>query len=164
MRRGKLTATADDGWALSVTRYIAAAPETVWHVMTERQMEWWCPLPWRAEVIEQDWRAGGRAAVVMKGPDGEVHPHDGIFLEVTPGVRFVSTDAFVKGKDGAFMPAGPFMVGSWEIEPEGAGTRYTATARHWNEETTKSHADMGFTEGWGACADQLVTLCEGGSL
>ena len=53
------------------------------------------------------------------------------------------------------------MIGIWEIEPEGTCTRYTARARHWTEEAAKQHADMGFEDGWGACADQLVALCEG---
>ena len=155
-----MTATAENGWELSVTRHIAAPPEKVWEIMTERQTEWWCPKPWRTEIVEQDWRSGGRAAVVMHGPDGEEHPHDGIFLEVVPGVRFVSTDAFVRGENGSFMPKGPFMVGTWKIAPEGEGTRYTATARHWDEATTKKHEEMGFVEGWGACADQLKELAE----
>lgn len=145
---------------LSITRYIEAAPEKVWQVMTERQTEWWCPIPWRAEVVEQDWRAGGRTAMVFKGPDGEEMPQDGIFLEVTPGVRFVSTDACVRAEGGAWQPSEPFMIGTWEIAPEGTGTRYTASARHWTEEARKNHEAMGFTEGWGACADQLKALCE----
>ena len=52
------------------------------------------------------------------------------------------------------------MVGIWEIAPEGDGTRYTASARHWSEEACRQHEEMGFTEGWGACADQLKALCE----
>lgn len=157
-----MNATADNGWALSVTRYIAAPPEAVWHVMTERQMEWWCPRPWRAEVVEQDWRAGGITSVVMYGPEGEEHPHSGIFLDVVPGKRWVSTDAMMRTKDDTFLPSGPFMIGCWEIVPEADGTRYTATARHWTEEAANQHASMGFAEGWGACADQLKALCEAG--
>ncbi|MBA4747308.1 MAG: SRPBCC domain-containing protein [Sphingopyxis sp.] len=156
-----MTATVDNGWALSITRHIAAPPAKVWAVMTGRQAEWWCPAPWRAEFPVQEWRAGGSTRCIMYGPDGEVHPHDGIFLEVTPGVRFVSTDAFNVGADGHYMPTGPFMVGCWEIAPEGDGTRYTATARHWDEDAAKRHAEMGFEAGWSACADQLQALCEG---
>ena len=66
-----MTATVDNGWQLSVTRYIAAPPETVWQVMTERLSEWWCPRPWRTEIVELDWRAGGRCTTLMRGPDGE---------------------------------------------------------------------------------------------
>ena len=47
-----------------------------------------------------------------------------------------------------------------EIAPEGDGTRYTACSRHWDEATVKRHEEMGFTDGWGACADQLVELAE----
>jgi uncharacterized protein YndB with AHSA1/START domain len=53
--------------ALSVTRLIDAPIATVWHIATDRIEEWFCPKPWRAEVIEQDWRAGGRSALMMDG-------------------------------------------------------------------------------------------------
>ncbi|MBA4042973.1 MAG: ATPase [Erythrobacter sp.] len=151
---------AEDHLTMSVTRFIAAPPEKVWQIMTERQTEWWCPLPWRAEIIEQDWRAGGRSSMVMRGPEGEEHPDDGIFLEVVPGRRWVATDAVTRGAVGTLLPSGPFMIGCWEIAPEGDGTRYTATARHWTEEAASQHASMGFHEGWGAAADQLKVLCE----
>ncbi len=141
---------------LSVTRYIDAPPEKVWDVLTNRQEEWWCPVPWRTEILAQDRRAGGRCSMVMKGPDGEVIPNEGIYLAWEEGRRFVTTDAL----DADFNPAGPFMVGIWQIEPEGDGTRYTASARHWTAEACTQHKDMGFEDGWGACAQQLAALCE----
>ena len=141
---------------LSVTRLIAAPPEKVWDVLVNRQNEWWCPSPWRAEVDEQDRRPGGVCRMTMYGPDGEVAPQDGIYLAWEEGRRFVTTDAVV----GDFEPAGPFMIGIWEIEPEGDGTRYTARARHWSEETAKQHEEMGFIDGWNACAAQLAAICE----
>jgi len=55
---------------LSVERFIAAPPETVFKVWTGRREEWWCPKPWTTEVIEQDLRPGGRLAMVMRGPAG----------------------------------------------------------------------------------------------
>lgn len=143
---------------LTVTRLIAAPPEQVWQVMAYRTGEWWCPVPWRADVSAWDRRAGGSASTIMHGPNGEVSPHDGIFLAWDEGRRFVSTDAVTSD----LQPAGPFMLGIWQIAPEGAGTRYTATARHWTEETARQHEEMGFTAGWGACADQLAALCEQG--
>jgi len=151
-----MTATADNGWELKIERRIAAPPAAVWDIMTMRQPEWWCPKPWRTEIIEQDWRAGGRSAMVMKGPEGEEHPQEGVFLEVTPGVRFISTDAFAVG----WVPKGPFMVGCWEVLPDGDGALYRAWARHWDEATCKQHDEMGFVDGWGACAAQLAEIAE----
>lgn len=143
---------------LSISRYIAAPPEKVWQVMTDRQEEWWCPVPWRATVDLQERRPGGACNMTFRGPDGEEMPQNGIYLAYDEGRRFVTTDAVTAD----FVPSGPFMVGCWEIAAEGDGTRYTATARHWTEEAMKQHADMGFEAGWGACADQLAALCEDG--
>jgi len=141
---------------LSVTRFIAAKPEKVWDIMVNRQAEWWCPKPWRAEVDQQDRRPLGACNMTFYGPDGEQSPQNGVYLAYDEGKRFVTTDAVTAD----FEPSGPFMIGIWEIEPEGDGTRYTATARHWSEETAKQHEEMGFTEGWGICAEQLKALCE----
>lgn len=141
---------------LSVTTYIDAPPAKVWDVMTNRIEEWWCPKPWRAEVDLQERRPGGRCETTFYGPDGEVMPQNGIYLAWDEGRRFVTTDAL----QGDFEPHGPFMVGIWEVAPEGSGSRYTATARHWTEEACKRHQDMGFESGWGACMAQLKALCE----
>lgn len=141
---------------LSVTRYIAAPPEKVWEVMAERQEEWWCPAPWHAKVDRQDRRPGGVCDMTFHGPDGEAMPQNGIYLAYEEGRRFATTDAVTED----LQPSGPFMIGIWEIEPEGEGTRYTARARHWRDEDRAEHEAMGFVEGWQACADQLAAICE----
>lgn len=145
---------------LSITRFIAAPPAKVWDVMTNRIEEWWCPRPWRAEFDNLSRQAGGSANCTMYGPDGEIQMHPGTVLVWDEGRRFAFTDAIVDDLE----PAAPFMLGIWEIAAEGDGTRYTARVRHWTEEALRKHEEMGFTEGWGACADQLKTLCEGGEL
>ncbi len=147
---------SDDNLELSVTRFIAAPPEIVWKVWTELTADWFCPKPWKATVDEMDLRPGGRFAVTMHGPDGETFPNDGIFLEVLPYRRIVSTDAYSAG----WVPQKPFMTAITTFEPEGEGTRYTAAARHWDEEAKNNHEAMGFVEGWGKVADQLAELCE----
>ena len=126
---------AEAPYELSITRYIDAPPEKVWQIMTERLTEWWCPKPWSTEIIDLDWRSGGRCAITMHGPDGEEMPNEGLFLEVTPGRRFVTIDAV----DSNLNPQGPFMIGLWEITPEGEGTRYKGSARHWTEEAMEQH-------------------------
>ena len=148
----------DTNHELSVTRYIDAPVATVWDALVNRQEEWWCPRPWRVEINLQDRRPGGACDMTMYGPNGETMPQQGIYLAWDEGRRFVTTDA-VKGD---LEPSGPFMIGIWEVTPEGNGTRYTARARHWTAATRDEHDKMGFTEGWGICADQLAQLCEQG--
>jgi len=141
---------------LSVTRLIAAPPATVWDAMTNRIPEWWAPRPWRTEVARLDRHPGGGSRLIMHGPEGEESAHDGFVLAWDEGRRFAFTDAIA----GDLEPSGPFMLGIWEIAPEGEGTRYTARARHWTPESMAHHKDMGFETGWGIVADQLKALCE----
>jgi uncharacterized protein YndB with AHSA1/START domain len=143
-------------YELTVTRLIDAAPEKVWDILTNRMGEWWCPPPWRAEVKQFDRRAGGTSLIEMHGPDGEVNEHPGFVLAWDEGHRFAITDAI----EGDLQPSGPFMLGIWEIAPEGTGTRYTGRARHWSAESHAQHRAMGFDQGWGIVADQLKVLCE----
>lgn len=141
---------------LSVERRIDAPVEHVWRTMIDRFEEWFCPKPWRAEARDLDWRPGGRSLVVMHGPNGEQMPNEGTVLAFEPNRRFVFTDAFTAG----WQPAGPFMVGVFEVEPDGDATRYRASARHWTREAAERHRSMGFDAGWGAAADQLKALAE----
>ncbi len=149
-----------DNRELSVERHIAAPVEDVWRTMTAHFEEWFCPRPWRAEAREIEWRPGGRSLVVMHGPNGEEMPNEGVILEFEPNRRFVFTDAFKAG----WQPSGPFMVGLFEVTPDGGDTRFKATARHWTDAELEQHRAMGFEGGWGAMADQLKTLAEGGAL
>ena len=145
-----------DTYELSVTRLIDAPLDTVWQIAAGRMAEWWCPRPWTTEIVEQDWRPGGRSAMIMHGPDGERHELEGVFLDVVPGKHFITTDAFAVG----WIPRTPFMTGIWEFAEEAGKTRYTARARHWTPEARDQHEAMGFTEGWAKCAEQLAELAE----
>ena len=144
---------------LSITRFIAASPEAVYKVWTERTGEWWAPRPYTTPVVEFDLRPGGSARTVMRSPDGTDMPHGGVFLEVVPNRRIVMTDALKPG----WIPQEAFMVAIITFEPEGSGTRYTARVLHWSEEAMKQHEEMGFHEGWGIVAGQLTDLAEGRS-
>src|SRR5690349_7622796 len=106
---------------LSITRFIAAPPDVVWRVFTTRTGEWWAPRPYTTPGVEFDLRPGGIARTDMQAPDGTPHPNEGVFLEVVPNRRIVSTDAFRAG----WVPAPAFMVAIFTFDPEGEGTRYT---------------------------------------
>lgn len=142
---------------MSVSCHIAAPRAICWKVWTDLKDEWFCPKPWRAEVIEEDLRPGGRSAVQMFGPDGEeTGPMEGVFLEVVPETLVVSTDAYASG----WIPQTPFMTAVWQWVEEAEGTRFTATARHWDAEAKARHEEMGFHPGWDQMLDQYKALCE----
>ncbi|HEX4181621.1 MAG TPA: SRPBCC family protein [Caulobacteraceae bacterium] len=149
----------DQGRDLVLTRLIAASPEKLYRAWTEPELlkQWFAPAPFTTPVAELDVRPGGASLIVMRGPEGPDMPNRGVYLEVVPNRRLVFTDAFVA----AWEPSQkPFMTVVLTFEPEGAGTRYTATVRHWTVEDRQAHEQMGFHQGWGICADQLAALAQ----
>lgn len=143
---------------LVLKRTIDAPPEKVYRAYTDPAIlaQWFAPKPWRISDAVVEPRVGGRFNFLMHGPNGERFPNSGIFLEVVPNRRLISTDALTPN----WKPSGaPFMVARIDLEPTADGkTRYTATASHWNEASMKQHEQMGFHEGWGTVADQLNEL------
>lgn len=144
---------------LTLTRLIDATREKVYRCWTDPTLlkQWFAPLPYTTPVAELDVRPGGSVLIVMRGPDGKEMPNHGVYLEVVPNQRLVSTDAFVK----AWEPSQkPFMTLIVTFDDEGGPgkTRYTATVRHWTVTDREMHERMGFHQGWGICTDQLAAL------
>ena len=142
---------------LMLTRLIDAPREKLYRAWTDPTLlkQWFAPLPYTTPVAELDVRPGGSAFIVMRGPDGKDLPNHGVYLEVVPNQRLVSTDAYVR----AWEPSEkPFMTLILTFEDEGGKTRYTARVRHWTVADCEAHEKMGFHQGWGICADQLTAL------
>lgn len=140
---------------LAVERVFDAPRDAVWRAVTEHLTEWWCPRPWTSEIVALDWKSGGRFAITMHSPDGETHAGEGVLLEVVPGERFVFTNTLdADWNPQAAQPIG--IVGAFTFADAGDGmTAFRSSARHWSEADAKTHAEMGFEQGWGQCAHQL---------
>jgi len=142
---------------LVLTRLIDAPPEKLYAAWTQPELlkQWFAPLPYTTPVVDVDVRPGGKCLVVMKSPEGNEIPCPGIYLEVVPNRKLVSTDAYTEG----WVPSEkPFMTLIVTFEPEDGKTRYTALVRHWSVADREAHENMGFHQGWGICADQLTAL------
>jgi len=142
---------------LVLTRLINAPREKVYRAWTDPELlkQWFAPKPYTTPIVEIDVRPGGSAYFVMRGPDGKDLPNRGVYLEVVPNEKLVSTDAYVA----AWEPSEkPFMTLILTFEDEGGKTRYTARVRHWTVADREAHEKMGFHEGWGLCTDQLEAL------
>jgi len=155
MTTPEITPAADR--ELVLTRLIDAPREALFRAWTEPELlkQWFAPLPWTTPHVELDVRPGGSILFVMRDPDGNEYPNRGVYLDVVPNQRLVTTDAFTE----AWLPSEkPFMTAIVTFEDEGGKTRYTARALHWTVEDREAHEKMGFHEGWGQCADQLAAL------
>ena len=142
---------------LVLTRLINAPREKVYRAWTDPELlkQWFAPKPYTTPIVEIDVRPGGSAYFVMRGPDGKDLPNRGVYLEVVPNEKLVSTDAYVK----AWEPSEkPFMTLILTFEDEGGKTRYTARVHHWTVADRETHEKMGFHGGWSLCTDQLEAL------
>lgn len=150
---------------LVLQRVIDVPPDLVWTAWTqpEHLKKWFTPAPWTTVECEIDLRPGGAFRTVMRSPEGQDYPSVGCYLEIVPNRRLVWTSALEPG----YRPAKRVESKGHEcdellftailvLEPQGEGTRYTATALHMSDEDRTRHADMGFHDGWGKALDQLV--------
>lgn len=154
------TTTSANGRELTLTRVINASRDRVYEAWTNPELlkQWFAPRPYTTPVVEIDVRTGGASLVVMQGPDGTEIPCPGVYLEVVPNERIVSTDAFIKPWEPSEKP---FMTLILTFEDAGdRKTNYTARILHWSVADREAHEKMGFHEGWTQCAEQLAALVE----
>jgi uncharacterized protein YndB with AHSA1/START domain len=142
---------------LVLERVFDAPPGLVWRAWTEPEhlKQWFAPRPFKVIECTVELRAGGVFSSTMLSPDGQKFVNPGVFLEVVPMKKLVTTDAYTS----AWVPSPkPFMTAITTFEPLGKKTKYTARALHWTHKDKEDHIQMGFHEGWGTAADQLAEL------
>jgi uncharacterized protein YndB with AHSA1/START domain len=148
---------------LVLERVIDVAPELVWAAWTQPEhiTKWFTPAPWTTPEAEVDLRPGGIFRTVMRSPEGELTNNAGCFLEVVDGRRLVWTSSLGPGyRPNDFSVVGFPFTAVLTLEPVDGGTRYTARVMHASAADSTAHAEMGFTDGWGAALDQLVAYAK----
>lgn len=148
---------------LVLEREIDVPVELVWTAWTtpHHLKEWFVPKPWTITHCEIDLRPGGAFNSTMRSPEGDEFPNSGCFLEIVHHQRMVWTDTLLPG----FRPAEkPFFTAALLLERLGQGTKYTAIAIHGSAETRKTHEEMGFHDGWGTVASQMVDYIKAGKV
>lgn len=147
---------------LILERTVDVAPELVWKAWTtpELLVQWFAPKPWSTTSWEIDLQPGGKFDTTMRSPEGDEYPSSGCILVVEEGSRLVFTSGLGPGFRPQIAEDGFPFTAIISIEPDGSGTKYTATAIHADASSRKSHEDMGFAEGWGMALDQLVEVAK----
>lgn len=147
---------------LTLRRTLKAPRDLVWKCWTtpELLLPWFCPWPHRTTEAIIDLRPGGRFFSRML-VEGQEYPNDGSYLHVDPGRRLVFTDLLLADWQPVAEPGLGFTA-DLQFEDHPAGTAYTATARHRTPASAEKHEKMGFSQGWGTCADQLEAFIQAG--
>ena len=144
-----------------ITREFAAPRQLVWDVWTTPQHleEWFGPKGFNTRVEELDFRVGGRSNYIMVGPDGAEYPAVGVFKEIIPIEKIVSTDDWGEGfKDvEAFknvdLPQG--MILTALFDDIGQRTKLTLVTSHQSVEDREKHEKIGVVAGWNSSFDKM---------
>jgi len=153
----------DPNLDLVLERTLDVPVEAAWKAWTTPELiyDWFCPKPWKVVECAIDLFPGGRFNFVMQSPEGENYPNVGCVLEVEKEKKLSWTDNLLPG----FRPtanhtstSGLKFTAIILFEADGNKTKYTAIAKHKDEADKTKHEEMGFHQGWGICADQLVAL------
>jgi len=142
-----------------ITRVFNAPRELVFKVWTQPKHieQWWGPKGFTTRVDEMDLRPGGTSRYVMCGPDGTEYPVKGVFREVVPPERIVSSDEFDEGFEqvmNADLPSGIIVV-TTIFEDLGDKTRLILRIMHPTAEDRRKHEEMGVVAGWNSSFDCL---------
>lgn len=151
---------------LLITRVFNAPPEEVWKVWTEPEAvkQWFGPQNFTAPVVKIDLRVGGTSLYCMRSPDGEDFWSTGIYKEIVPPERIVSTDSFADAK-GNVVPAAHYgMEGNWPLEllvtvtfqEDGGKTRFTLQHEGFPDRKNRVLAEAG----WNESLDKLARYLE----
>ncbi|MBV9387596.1 MAG: SRPBCC domain-containing protein [Chroococcidiopsidaceae cyanobacterium CP_BM_ER_R8_30] len=143
---------------ITIARVFNAPRELVFKAWTEPKhiVQWWGPAGFTTHVTELDLRPGGRWRYVMVGPDGTEYPVKGIFREIVPPERVVTSDEFDEGFEQAInadLPQGIVMTGMFE-ELDGK-TKLTLQILHATADDRRKHEEMGVVAGWNSSFDCL---------
>lgn len=153
-----MTASPASDREIVISRVFSAPRDLVWKAWIEpaHVAGWWGPRGFTTTVTESDLRPGGKWKYVMHGPDGKDYPAEGVFHEVVPGERIVTTDEFGEGMEELLktpLPKG--IVITVTFDDVGAKTRLTLRIVHRTPEDKAQHEAMGAVTGWGSSFDCL---------
>ena len=142
-------------------RHIKASPTNVWRCWTEPELlkDWFAPKPVETTHARIDAFPGGAFDTVMQVPGHAEMAGSGCILVAEPARRLVWTNVMTVH----FRPAAagdlPFSAEITMTAAQG-GTDYHIIVRHLTAEACKTHADMGFHDGWGTAAKQMEAVAQ----
>ncbi len=144
---------------LVITRDFNAPRDLVWRVWNEPEhiANWFGPQGFTTRVKSQDFRKGGKWEYVMIGPDGLEYPFGGVYLEVEPIEKVVSTDEigdeYKERNPEISMPK--ITSVTTLFEDHGTTTRVVIKTLHATAEDRKKHEEMGVEAGWNSSFEKL---------
>ena len=135
-----------------MTRVFDAPRRLVFDALTKPELlrRWFGPRGWSLVVCEADLKLGGAWRWVLRGPDGRDMGMRGVYQEITPPERLVSTESFddYPGES----------LNTLILSEENGKTTFTITVRYASQEIRDAVIKSGMEHGAAECYDKLAEM------
>ena len=137
---------------LTIKKVIEAAVKLVWEAWTntDHVVQWWAPPGMKINVVEHNFKVGGKWKYTMPMPDGNLFISEGTYLEIELFKKIVTTADFKPMTEGVELHV--------EFESDGDTTNFTFSVIHATEEYCKQQEKMGFYNGWGSAFTRIESV------
>jgi uncharacterized protein YndB with AHSA1/START domain len=149
----KLIVTTPSDLEILMTREFDAPRRLVFEAYTkpEHVRQWWGPRGTVLEVCEIDCRPGGSWRFVARMPDGHAFTFKGVYREVTPPERLVSTECFDEPSVGR-----PEWLATITFEEHDGKTTVNNRLLHKSVENRDGHLGSGMEKGANETFERLT--------
>jgi len=135
-----------------MTRVFDAPCRLVFDALTKPELlkRWFGPRGWSLVVCEADLKVGGAWRWVLRGPDGRDMGMRGVYQEITPPERLVSTESFddYPGES----------LNTLILSEEDGKTTFTIMVRYASQEIRDAVIKSGMEHGAAECYDKLAEM------
>jgi uncharacterized protein YndB with AHSA1/START domain len=135
-----------------MTRVFDAPRGLVFDALTKPELlrRWFGPRGWSLAVCEADLKVGGAWRWVLRGPDGREMGMRGVYQEITPPERLVSTESFddYPGES----------LNTLILSEQDGKTTFTITVRYASQEIRDAVIKSGMEHGAAECYDKLAEM------
>ncbi len=137
---------------LTIEKTFNASIQVVWDAWTQSEqiLKWWAPNGMDVEVIEHDFKVGGKWKYSMAMPDGNEFISQGTYKEIVELKKIITSADFKPMTEGVELQS--------YFEADGGRTKFTFKVVHPTAEYCKQQEEMGFYNGWGSAFDRLETM------
>ncbi len=133
-------------------RVFDAPRRLVFDALTKPELlkRWFGPRGWSLAVCEAELKVGGAWRWVLRGPDGRDMGMRGVYHEITPPERLVSTESFddYPGES----------LNTLILSEENGKTTFTITVRYASQEIRDAVIKSGMEHGAAECYDKLAEM------
>jgi len=134
---------------VTIKRTFNAPISLVWEAWTQPEhiAEWWSPKGMKTQIIEHEFKVGGKWKYSMPMPDGNEFIAEGIYTEIIELKKIVSSANFRPMTEGVEIQS--------IFKENGNKTDFTFAIIHATEAYKIQQEKMGILNGWGSVFTRL---------